>query len=221
MFTGLIEEVGTVRRMRRHGNSLRLEITCSTVLDGLRTGDSISIEGACQTVVSVDKTSFAVDTLGETLRKTSLGGFNTGSPVNLERALRVGDRLGGHLVQGHVDGTGTIRQIERSDRNVYIDIEIPARLLRYCVSEGSIAVDGISLTIASMTKTGVRLNIIPETWQRTSLKHRSVGDAVNIETDLVARYVERLLPGNGAGHGGTTETFGVAELARWGYGGQD
>jgi riboflavin synthase len=214
MFTGLVEELGTVRQTQRRGDYLRLQIDCTTVLDGLRTGDSVSIEGACQTVVRLDDSGFAVDTLAETLRKTTLGGFAVGTRVNLERALRLSDRLGGHLVQGHVDGVGVIESVVRSGKNIYLTVGLEPKLLRYCVSEGSIAVNGISLTIASMTRSGVSINIIPETWNRTSLQNRKAADAVNIEVDILARYVERLLPA----HTGTA--LNADKLNQWGYGGK-
>lgn len=219
MFTGLVEEVGTVRSVRRLGDSLRLAVNCSTVLEGVRTGDSISIDGACQTVVSHDASGFAVDTLAESLRKTTLGSLSVGSPVNLERALRLGDRLGGHIVQGHVDGTGTIRAIERSNRNIYLSVDLDDRLSRYCVSEGSISVSGISLTIAALTATGVTINVIPETWDRTSLRSRVAGDAVNIEVDVLARYLERLVGSNENSNKKPSGTLRAEQLIQWGYGG--
>ncbi len=216
MFTGLVEEVGTVRHVRRRGEYLRLQVNCSTVLAGLRTGDSVSIDGACQTAVAVDPAGFAVDTLAETLRKTTFGSLVPGATVNLERALRVGDRLGGHIVQGHVDGVGILASIERSNRNIYLSVDLDPALLRYCVSEGSIAISGISLTIATLTERGVKVNIIPETWKRTSLRDRRVGDPVNIEVDILARYVERLLPSQNQ----TKSSLDVTTLARWEYGGE-
>lgn len=223
MFTGLVEEVGTVRGAARRGDSMRLEIGCAKILDDLRAGDSVSIDGACQTAVAVSPDGFTVDTLAETLRKATLGSLRRGSHVNLERALRVGDRLGGHLVQGHVDGVGTVASIDRSDRNVYLTVRLDDHLLRYCVSEGSIAINGISLTIASMTDDAVRVNVIPETWSRTNLQERSAGDAVNIEVDVLARYVERLMPNTDAASGAAKTTqnsrLTAGALLQWGYGG--
>jgi riboflavin synthase len=212
MFTGLVEETGTVHAVHRRNTSLRLEIACTRVLEDLSPGDSISIEGACQTVVHNDTGGFAVDTLAETLRKTTLGRLRPGDRVNLERAVRVGDRLGGHLVQGHVDGVGVIESLRQNDNNIYLSLSLDRSLHRYCISEGSIAVAGISLTIAACTGKGVTINIIPETWNRTTLRYRSIGDPVNIETDLIARYVEQLFPGR-------TATLHKDTLSQWGYGG--
>ena len=235
MFTGLVEEIGTVRSTARRAAYLRLFVECTSILDDLREGDSVSINGACQTAVAVHKDGFAVDSLAETLKKTTFGRLSVGSRVNLERALRVGDRLGGHMVQGHVDGLGTVEEVRLAGANVYLAVGLSGELHRYCIAEGSIAIDGVSLTIAELSATGVRVNIIPETWRRTALREVKEGDAVNIEVDVLARYVERLL-----GAGGDTTTAagggsgGVASpprggragtninrdlLEQWGYGG--
>ncbi len=214
MFTGLVEETGKVRSVGRNTGSLRLEIECVSILDDLSLGDSVSIEGACQTVVSLVKGGFTVDTLAETLKKTTLGSLGPGSRVNLERAVRPSDRLGGHLVQGHVDGTGTIESFRRTGENVYLTVKLPESLLRYCISQGSVAISGVSLTIAELTPTGIVINIIPETWKRTSLEVRTRGDAVNIEVDMIAKYIERLFPGCSAGR------LTADNLIQWGYGGK-
>lgn len=219
MFTGLVEEVGTVRSVHREGESLRLTIKATHVSAKLAPGDSVCIEGACQTAVRVDADRFEVDTLAETLRKTAFSRLRPGSPVNLELALRAADRLGGHIVQGHVDGVGTVRAVEESGRNVYLAVRLPDDLIRYCVGEGSIAVSGVSLTIARLDAQTVTMNIIPETWKRTTLRACRVGDPVNIEVDILARYVERLLPGRGDGGGGAS-ALSAARLVAWGYGGE-
>lgn len=223
MFTGLVEEVGSVRSAARHGDYMRLEIGCGVVTEDLRTGDSVSIDGACQTAVAVSAHGFAVDTLAETLRKTTLGSLRRGSRVNLERALRVGDRLGGHLVQGHVDGVGTVAGIDRAERNVYLTVRLADPLLRYCVSEGSIAINGTSLTIAEIDGEAIRVNVIPETWTRTNLQHLSAGEPVNVEVDVLARYVERLMPTAGRERDRTNDTpssnLDPGTLLQWGYGG--
>lgn len=216
MFTGLVEEIGGIREARRSGDSLRLTVDCSAILEDLRVGDSVSIEGACQTVVARDARGFAADTLAETLRKTSFGALRRGNRVNLERALSLGDRLGGHLVQGHVDGRGTVAAIRESGRNIYLDVRLEPPLLRYCIAEGSIAISGVSLTIAELLDDGVRLNIIPETWRRTTLADRKQGDPVNVELDVIARYVERLLGPWGSGKQ-SARGMDAEQLASWGY----
>ncbi len=218
MFTGLIEEVGTVRSINRSRDYMRLWIDCATILPGLEAGDSISVEGACQTAVEHDARGFAVDTLAETLRKTTFSTFGVGVPVNLERALRVSDRLGGHIVQGHVDGTGTIEAIDKNERNTYLTIALEPELLCFCISEGSISIDGVSLTIAALLSNGIRINVIPETWERTSLRHRRPGQPVNIEVDVLARYVAKLL-GNSRNTLTDTGSLQSEQLLQWGYGG--
>jgi riboflavin synthase len=173
MFTGIVEEIGRVRSALRAGDSARLVIEAATVLAETGPGDSISIDGVCQTVTGL-------------LRKP-------GDRVNLERSLRADARLGGHIVQGHVSGVASIREIRRSVDNVYLSVELPVDLMRYCVREGSIALDGISLTIADLVGTRVVINVIPATLERTTLTDKRPGDQLNVETDIIGRYVERLL----------------------------
>ncbi|MHC6202346.1 riboflavin synthase, partial [Breznakiellaceae bacterium SP9] len=163
---------------------------------GTRLGDSISIDGVCQTVTEInspEKGTFAVDTLGESLKKTTLGSLRSGTAVNLERALRPDSRMGGHFVQGHIACTVRIRDFRTTGNNVYLAVEIPEPQLRYCVPEGSIALDGISLTIADISGNVLTLNIIPATLKATSLGHKKTGDRMNLETDIIGRYVERLM----------------------------
>ena len=193
MFTGLVEEVGAVRSTQRRGDYQELWVNAATVLDDLNRGDSISIDGACQTVTAIDANGFAVETLAVSLKKTTLGALSKGSPVNLERALTPRTRMGGHFVQGHVDGTGRVSKLQRRGENIYLEVTLPANLARYCISEGSIAIDGVSLTIADLRGTRVTINVIPTTWNDTALRERSVGYYVNIEVDVLARYVERLM----------------------------
>lgn len=222
MFTGLVEAVGVVRSVTGGATYRRIAIESQTVTEGLTLGDSVAVDGACQTVVTRRGATFEVESLAETLRKTTLGSLKPGCRVNLERALRVGDRLGGHIVQGHVDGTGRVASVREEQTNVYFAVDLPPALHRYCLSEGSIALDGVSLTIARLTDHGVEINVIPETWRRTALRDRSVGASVNVEADVIARYVERLLGGGrGAspGVGQTSEARLSAEaLGAWGYG---
>ncbi len=199
MFTGIVEEVGTVKSFSRAGERARLVVAASAVLDGTRPGDSINVEGVCQTVVELGAGTFAVDTLAESLKKTTLGGLAPGCRVNLERALRADSRLGGHILQGHVSASVPIRKLETARNNVYLTVDIPGELLRYCVAEGSVALDGVSLTIAAITGTEVVVNIIPATIENTSLKYKKTGDRMNLETDIIGRYVESLLLPYGRG----------------------
>ncbi len=193
MFTGLVEEIGTVRNVRRSGSYQLLEIAASEVLDGTRLGDSISIDGACQTVTELKNDAFLVETLSSSLEKTTLGEYRPGRRVNLERALTPGSRLGGHFVQGHVDGTAGVWEIREEGPNVFFSVELGADLAAYCVSEGSIAIDGVSLTIADLDETVATINVIPATWRETALGDRKKGDRVNVEVDILGRYVAKML----------------------------
>jgi riboflavin synthase len=186
MFTGLVEELGCFQG--RRGDRFRFE--ASTVLDGVAVGDSIATNGCCLTVVAFGDGWWETDLSDETLGRTSLGTLEPGDPVNLERPTRVGDRLGGHIVQGHVDGVGTIVATPPD-----LLVSMPQDLLRYCVEKGSITIDGVSLTIVSVLDDGVTAAIIPHTAEVTTLGHKPVGSLVNLEVDVVAKYVERLLPG--------------------------
>ncbi|MDZ7794459.1 MAG: riboflavin synthase [Spirochaetia bacterium] len=193
MFTGLVEEVGVVGRVNRRGVYQLLRINAQKVLDDLKLGDSVAVNGVCQTVTELHADGFSVETLEVSLQKTSLGSLKAGSRVNLERALQAGARMGGHVVQGHVDGLARITAVQRRGENVYVELVLPQELARYCVSEGSVAVEGISLTIAALRGSRITLNVIPTTWRETVLSDRRQGDRVNIEVDIMARYVERLL----------------------------
>ena len=195
MFTGLIEEVGLVSAVEDGGGRRRLQIEANLVRDDVQIGESITVNGACQTVVELDETSFVVESVEETLRRTTLGDLIPGNRVNLERSLRLQDRLGGHLVAGHVDGVGIVRQFERRDGDAFLEVEAPVALRRYIASKGSIAVDGISLTVVDVIDNVFTVAIIPHTLQHTNLSETHSGGRVNLEVDLVARYVERLYPG--------------------------
>lgn len=192
MFTGIVEEIGVVRRMSRSGNRARLEIAASIVLAGTQVGDSIAVNGACQTVTAIAKDSFTVEALAETLKKTTLGSLSTGDHAHLERALSLSTRLGGHLVQGHVNGTALVKELTRDGGNVYLVLSLTPELEKYCIKEGSIAVDGVSLTICALRPGEVTVNLIPLTREFTLLGNKKIGDEVNIENDLIAKYVERL-----------------------------
>lgn len=193
MFTGLIEELGSVRSRVRRGSFQQLEIAAERVLDGLQVGDSVNIDGVCQTAVAIGESGFAVETVAETLSRTTLGTLAIGQAVNLERPLRADQRLDGHLVLGHVDGIARIRQRTERDGEHRFEIEPPPALARYIAGKGSVALDGISLTVAEVSGDVFTIAVIPHTFDNTTLSHRCAGDSVNLEVDVIARYVERLL----------------------------
>ena len=192
MFTGIIEEIGTVRRIEHGAKGARLTIQAKTVLEDTRIGDSSATNGVCLTVVSMTGDSFSADVMAESLRRSSLGTLQGGSPVNLERAMAANGRFGGHIVSGHIDGTGTIASQKREDNAVWVKIKTPAPLLRYIVEKGSIAIDGVSLTVAAVTDTDFSVSIIPHTGAQTILLGKKPGDPVNLECDVIGKYVEKL-----------------------------
>jgi riboflavin synthase len=193
MFTGIVEEMGAVTMMEKTLAGSRMTILAETVLGDLKTGDSVSVNGICLTVVSRGERDFSVDVSPETLSVTTLGGLMPGAPVNLERPMKLNERIGGHLVAGHVDGVGTIRIRQQEGNAIYFTIEAPPEILRYCVLKGSITVDGISLTINDVTPHGFTIAVIPHTAKVTTLGLKQVNDPVNLEADLIGKYVERLL----------------------------
>lgn len=190
MFTGIIEETGSVVDRQEYA----LTIRAATVLPGMKLGDSIAVNGTCLTVVHFDAGQFQVDLAPETLRRTALGQLETGSSVNLERPLAVGDRLGGHIVQGHIDAAGRITSIRPEGDCFIFRIRAPKRLMPYIVEKGFIAVDGISLTVVNKGDTSFTLSVIPYTLQNTNLREKSANHRVNLEVDILAKYVESLLP---------------------------
>jgi len=193
MFTGIVEEIGAVTSMERTLAGTRMTILASTVMGDLKIGDSVSVNGTCLTVVAKGERDFAVEVSPETLSVTTLGHLAPGAPVNLERAMRFNERIGGHLVAGHVDGVGTIRSRHQDGNAIVFEMEAPAVILRYCVAKGSITVDGISLTINEVTDHSFSVVIIPHTAKVTTLGLKQVNDTVNLESDLIGKYVERLL----------------------------
>ncbi|MGH7501512.1 MAG: riboflavin synthase [Longimicrobiales bacterium] len=200
MFTGIVEETGTIASAERTSDAMRMRIECATVLDGLRAGASIAVDGVCQTVVSLDPHGFAVNTIATTLERTTLGHLRTGDAVNLERALALGDRLGGHLVQGHVDGVGRVRAIERKGEHVLLDVELPQVVADVTVLHGSIAVQGVSLTVNALPAPDVaQVALIPFTWDHTTLRSLEPGSPVNLEGDLLGRFVVHWLMRRSAG----------------------
>lgn len=193
MFTGLIEEIGTMEGSDYGGKSMKLTLKASKVLDNIKIGDSISTNGVCLTVTSFTDTTFTVDVMPETMRKTNLGLLKQGSLVNLERALKISDRLGGHIVSGHVDGTGVIRDFKVEDNATWVIIETKAEIIKYIIPKGSIAIDGTSLTVVEVVDNFFRVSIIPITKEETILLKKKVGDEVNLECDIVGKYIERFL----------------------------
>ncbi|MET0741087.1 MAG: riboflavin synthase [Candidatus Nanopelagicales bacterium] len=193
MFTGIVEELGEVEAVNARAESARLTIHGTTVSSGARHGDSIAVNGVCLTVVDVTDGSFTADVMRETLDRSSLGSLLPGSRVNLERPVTLQDRLGGHLVQGHVDAAAPILSRARAEHWEVVTIGLPAELARYVVEKGSITVDGVSLTVVDVTADGFSVSLIPTTLEMTTLGSKPVGDLVNLEVDIVAKYVEKLL----------------------------
>jgi riboflavin synthase len=198
MFTGIVEELGRIRSITPNAGGARIEIEAAKVLDDAEIGASIAVNGCCVTVVELASGFWAADAVVETLQRTNLGALNPGDAVNLERPVRLADRLGGHLVQGHVDGVGTIvARDAQADGSVVVAIAAPAEVTRYVVHKGSVTVDGISLTVAVLHDDGFAIAVIPHTLEVTTLGIKAVGATVNLEADVVAKYVEKLFPEKG------------------------
>ncbi len=193
MFTGLVEEVGIVKSILKGTKSVKIVIKAKKVLEDIKIGDSISTNGVCLTVTDFTDNTFSVDVMPETMKRSNLKNLVPGSKVNLERALRLGDRLGGHLVSGHIDGTGKILSFDKEDNAVWVTIKPPEELLKYIIYKGSIAIDGISLTVAYIDNKVFKVSIIPHTKKVTTLIEKSLGDEVNLECDMIGKYVEKLL----------------------------
>lgn len=193
MFTGIIEETGKIESVANGNKSAIITIIADKVLKGTKIGDSIAVNGVCLTVTSISGNKFTADVMAETIRRGSLGTLKHGSKVNLERAMAADGRFGGHIVSGHIDGTGVIRSLEREDNAVWVEIETPDKLLKYIVEKGSIAIDGISLTVAKLTDDSFSVSVIPHTGEETTLLAKKPGDIVNLENDIVGKYVERLM----------------------------
>lgn len=201
MFTGIIEEVGHVKSLHRGAKSFTLEIEAEKVLEGTLVGDSIATNGVCLTVTSLTGHGFTADVMPETVSRTALGELVSGSPVNLERALSLQTRLGGHIVSGHIDGTGRIADRRQDDTALWLTIECDSKLLRYIIEKGSVTLQGVSLTVARVDARSFAVSLIPHTQAATTLHQAKVGDLVNIENDIIAKYVEKLLgkgPDNGS-----------------------
>lgn len=212
MFTGIIQEVGHVDAIERGAQSARFTISAGSVLDGVKLGDSITVNGACLTVVEQHPGTVAFDTVYETLQKTALGSLAIGDEVNMEPSLSASGRFDGHIVQGHVDGVGTIASIREVDNSYYVYITASTQILRYIVRKGSVAIDGISLTVVDADDKTFSVAIIPHTWDNTNLHTRRAGDQVNLETDIIGKYVEKLVGGD-FGRSETTP-LRIADLER-------
>ena len=189
MFTGIIEELGTLKSL----NGGRIEITCAKILEDIKIGDSICTNGICLTVTDFAENYFAADVMPETFRKTSLENLNIGGAINLERAMKVGDRFGGHIVSGHIDGVGKISNIRTDGNAIFINISAESKLLKQIAAKGSVALDGISLTVVDADTENFSVSMIPHTRAVTNFKFKRVGSVVNIETDILAKYIERLM----------------------------
>lgn len=211
MFTGIIEELGTVLELKRGSNSSQISIQADRVLEDVKLGDSIAINGVCLTVTGFDRHRFSADMMAETLARTNLGDLSSGHKVNLERASRLGDRMGGHLVQGHVDGIGRLAEEQRVDIARVLRIQAPSEVLKYTVAKGSIAIDGISLTLVAVFPDSFTVSIIPHTAAMTTLGFKKPGATVNLEADIIGRYVERLLKWKQNENGSPLSTGFLAE----------
>lgn len=210
MFTGIIEELGSVKDIKKDAKGARLSINAKVILEGTRIGDSITVNGVCLTAVRVSENSFDVEIAPETLKKTNLGELKTGEKVNLERALKLSGRLGGHIVTGHIEATGKIKEKKTAGNSYLFFIEAPKEILRYIIQKGSIAVDGISLTVVDLTERSFSIAVIPHTLDVTTLGTKGAGDTVNLETDIIGKYVEKMLTNpafSKGGGGGINEEF--------------
>lgn len=216
MFTGIVEEVGTIRQLTRAGQENRLVIGAALVLQGTKLGDSIAVNGVCLTASHLTPTSFVADVMPETFRRTNLGELKPGAGVNLERALAYGGRIGGHFVTGHIDGRGTLSACRTEENAVVMIFAVEQGLREQIITKGSVAIDGISLTVGGLTEDGFWVSLIPHTVQNTVLRYRQVGDVVNIETDMLGKYVQSavrgMLSNDSAPTGLTWE-----RLRSWGY----
>lgn len=193
MFTGIVEEIGKIKAIKKGKNSARLVINAKKVLEDVKLGDSIAVNGVCLTVTEFSNSEFAVDVMHESLRKSSLSTLKNDSSVNLERAMLLNGRFGGHIVSGHIDGTGEIINIKNDDNAIWYTISAKDKIMKYIIEKGSITIDGISLTVANLSESDFSVSIIPHTQEETILKMKKIGDIVNLENDCIAKYVESLL----------------------------
>lgn len=211
MFTGIIEEIGILKKIQTGANSCILTISANLILSDMHIGDSIAVNGTCLTVCKFDKTCFSADVMPETLRRTNLGKLSSGSPVNLERAMSANGRFGGHIVSGHIDGTGKIENFKKENNAIWVKISVKPELLNYMIEKGSITIDGISLTIAKISEQDFSVSLIPHTRQQTTLLSKKIGDIVNLECDMIAKYIEKFCNSQ------KSNTISKAFLAEHGY----
>lgn len=200
MFTGIIEELGTVKSVRKTARSMEISIAAKTVLENIHLGDSIAVNGVCLTVKAYEGSQFNADVMPETVKATNFNELLQGSNVNLERALKIGGRFGGHIVSGHIDGTAKILKKRPIGNAVYIDLLLSNELIKHCIIKGSIAIDGTSLTLFDVTKSTITVSLIPHTYEETLLGKKQIGEIVNIETDLISKYVAKQLSINSSNH---------------------
>lgn len=193
MFTGIIEEIGTISAVRRNHLEAKLTISAEKIFSDLKIGDSVAVNGVCLTASEISGNTFTADVMNETFHRSSLSELKSGSPVNLERAMAADGRFGGHIVAGHVDGTGIITNIRKDDNAVWYTISADSSIMKYIIEKGSVAIDGISLTVAEVLKDSFSISVIPHTAKETILSQKKLGDTVNLENDLVGKYVEKLL----------------------------
>lgn len=193
MFTGIIEEIGTISAVRRNSLEAKLTISAEKIFSDLKTGDSVAVNGVCLTASEISGNTFTADVMNETFHRSSLSELKSGSPVNLERAMASDGRFGGHIVAGHVDGTGIITDIRKDNNAVWYTISADSSIMKYIIEKGSVAIDGISLTVAEVLKDSFSVSVIPHTAKETILSQKKPGDTVNLENDLVGKYVEKLL----------------------------
>lgn len=206
MFTGIIEEIGKIKSIKRASRSVSLEVEARKVLLETRIGDSISTNGVCLTVTTISDGSFTADVMSETMSRSNLGSLKSGDKVNLERALCLNSRLGGHMVSGHIDGTARISAKVQDEIAIWVTVSASPEILRYIIEKGSICIDGVSLTVAKVSDTDFQVSIIPHTQDETTLTAKRIGEIVNIENDMIAKYVEKLL-GKGKSSGGLSLDF--------------
>ena len=216
MFTGLVEELGKVRAVARGAHSIRLSLGGEKVLSDVKIGDSIAVDGACLTVVEFSSNNFTVDVMPETYDRTTLSLRKPGDSVNLERTLRVGDRLGGHMVSGHVDAVGTLVSVTPRDNANILRVQFPENLGLFVIPQGSVAVDGVSLTVVDCGNDWFEVSLIPHTWQVTVLSQKKAGDKVNVETDVLGKYIYRMLPETSRVHN-VTSVIGTDFLSKHGF----
>ncbi|MEG0035889.1 MAG: riboflavin synthase [Oscillospiraceae bacterium] len=215
MFTGIIEEIGTIKSVQRGSKSSILTIAGAIIFNDLKLGDSVAVNGVCLTVSGFEQKAFTADVMHETISRSSLGSLKNGSHVNMERAMPANGRFGGHIVSGHIDGTGEITDIHKDDNALWYTISASEKQLRYTIEKGSIAIDGISLTVAAVNRQSFSVSIIPHTADSTVLSEKKVGDVVNLENDMIGKYIEKLLnpPNTQKASGNITTEF----LSKFGY----